>query len=348
MLDDSQFFESPFSHGDIIDFLKETDLSTLAKLYAAADDVRVLHVGEDIHVRALINISNHCRRNCRYCGLRRGNDGLERYRMSPGEIIDAAAGARARGYRTVVLQSGEDPFYTEDMISAVVSGIKQRCDMAVALSLGERPYKTLRAWFSDGADRYLLKHETADPDLYERLHPDLHFEERIDTLRNLKEIGYQTGSGIMIGIPGQTYESVADDLQLFLDLDIDMIGSGPYIHNPKTPLAQRTPNADLYIQPEPEYVYKVMALTRILTRDTMMPATTALSVANPEIGVLSALSAGANVIMIDQTPAPYRALYEIYPRQPEPSPILSPDNTFEDIERLTGRAVSRDYGHRRL
>jgi biotin synthase len=346
--DDSILFDAPLTHSEIVQFLKEDDLAALAKLYATADDVRALYVGDDIHIRALINFSNYCRRNCLYCGLRRGNAGLPRFRMSIQELIDAAARAYAKGYRTVVLQSGEDEFYTEEVISAVISGIKGTCDMAITLSLGERPYKTLKAWFNEGADRYLLKHETSDPDLYEKLHPDLRFEDRIDTLRNLKEIGYQTGSGIMVGIPGQTYESVADDLLLFQELDIDMIGCGPYIQNPKTPLTPSTPDEAIYIQPAAEYVYKVVALSRILTRDTMIPATTALSVLNPEMGVLSALSAGANVIMINETPAQYKALYEIYPHDEIPAPILSPDNPFEAIKRLTGRPVSRDYGHRHL
>lgn len=348
MLTDDSLFETPLSRSEIVQFLKEDDLSALAKLYSAADDVRTLCVGEEIHIRALINFSNYCRRNCLYCGLRQGHAELSRFRMSAREIIDCAAAAFEKGYRTVVLQSGEDEFYTEEVMCAVIGGIKEKCDMAVTLSLGERPYKTLKAWFNEGADRYLLKHETGDPELYEKLHPDLRFEDRIDTLRNLKEIGYQTGSGIMIGIPGQTYESVADDILLFKELDIDMIGSGPYIQNPKTPLNLRTPDEEAYIQPEPEYVYKVIALTRIITRDTLIPATTALSVLNPEMGVLSALSAGANVIMINETPAEHKLLYEIYPRDEVPAPILSPENPFEALERLTGRPVSRGYGHRHL
>jgi biotin synthase len=346
--DEPLLFDAPLSRSEIMQFLKEDDLAALAKLYTTADDVRALCVGEDIHVRALINFSNHCRRNCLYCGLRQGNAELTRFRMSEQEIISAAAAASEKGYRTVVLQSGEDPWYTEDIICRIIDGIKEACDMAVTLSVGEHPYKTLKAWFNEGADRYLLKHETSDPDLYEQLHPDLRFEDRIDTLRNLKEIGYQTGSGIMVGIPGQTYESVAEDILLFKELDIDMIGCGPYIHNPKTPLATMTPDAGHYIQPEPEYVYKVVALTRIVTRDTMIPATTALSVLNPDLGVLSALSAGANVVMINETPEQYRRLYEIYPRGETAVTILSPESPFATIESMTGRPVSRDYGHRHL
>ena len=348
LTDDSILFDAHLSRSEIVRFLKEDDLAALAKMYTTADDVRAVCVGEEVHIRALINFSNYCRRDCLYCGLRRGNAALKRFRMSAAEIIAAAVTAFEKGYRTVVLQSGEDKFYTENVICAIISGIKEKCDMAVTLSLGERPYATLKAWFNEGADRYLLKHETSDPQLYTKLHPDLRFEDRIDTLRNLKEIGYQTGSGIMVGIPGQTYESVADDILLFQELDIDMIGCGPYIYNPKTPLKHATPDETLYIQPEPEYVYKVVALSRIVTRDTMIPATTALSVLNPERGVLSALNAGANVIMINETPAQYKKLYEIYPRDEVSAPILSPENPFAAIEQLTGRPVASGYGHRHL
>ena len=346
MIEINPLSDSPLSQDDILECLKETDPSELEKLYAAADDVRALCVGEDIHIRALINFSNHCGRSCLYCGLRQGNAELPRYRMPDSEIIAAAVRACEKGYRTVVLQSGEDDYFTEEVVCAIVAGIKEQCDLAITLSVGERPYATLKRWFDEGADRYLLKHETSDPDLYRQLHPDLRFEDRIETLRNLKDIGFQTGSGIMVGIPGQTYESVANDILLFKELDIDMIGCGPYIHNPKTPLKRTTPDSSMYVQPDPDSVYKVVALSRIVTRDTMIPATTALSVLNPEQGVLSALGAGANVIMINETPLQYKKLYEIYPRDEIPAPILSPDRPFEAIEQLTGRPVSRGYGHR--
>ena len=346
MKEDSLLFDPSLSRSQIAGFLKEADPAKLTKLYATADDVRALCVGDDIHLRALINFSNNCRRNCLYCGLRQGNDDLSRFRMHESEIIDAAIKASEKGYRTVVLQSGEDPWYTEDIMSRIIIGIKQACDMAITLSLGEHPYNTLQAWFNDGADRYLLKHETSDTALYEQLHPDLRFDDRIEMLRNLKEIGYQTGSGIMVGIPGQTYESVANDILLFKELDIDMIGCGPYIYNPKTPLQAATPDEKVYIQPKTEYVYKVVALTRIVTRDTLIPATTALSALNPEMGVLSALGAGANVVMINETPEQYKKLYEIYPKGEKPADILSPENPFETIELLTGRPVARDCGHR--
>jgi biotin synthase len=244
------------------------------------------------------------------------------------------------------MQSGEDPYYTEKMLCRIIGKIKASCDIAITLSPGERPYRTLKAWFQAGADRYLLKHETSDPALYKKLHPDLRYKNRIRMLKNLKEIGYQTGSGIMIGLPGQTYESVANDILLFRELDIDMIGCGPYIHNPKTPLSDTTPDRERFIQPEDRSVYKVIALTSIVTRDTMIPATTALSTINPVSGAATAFKAGANVLMVNVTPEKHRTFYEIYPRNISADGIPDSRELLASIEKATGRKVSKDYGHR--
>jgi biotin synthase len=308
--------------------------------------MRAEYVGNAIHVRALLNFSSYCARNCLYCGLRQGNAELTRYRMQEDEIVAAVRQAAGQGYRTIVMQSGEDPYYTEKMLCRIIGKIKASCDIAITLSPGERPYRTLKAWFQAGADRYLLKHETSDPALYKKLHPDLRYKNRIRMLKNLKEIGYQTGSGIMIGLPGQTYESVANDILLFRELDIDMIGCGPYIHNPKTPLSATTPDRERFIQPEDRSVYKVIALTRIVTRDTMIPATTALSTINPVSGAATAFKAGANVLMVNVTPEKHRTFYEIYPRNISAEGIPDSRELLASIEKATGRKVSKDYGHR--
>lgn len=339
--------ELELTYNDILDFLRSRDKSEIDHLYKTADRIRSEYVGDEIQVRALLDFSNCCSKNCLYCGLRKGNTKLSRYRMGEDEIVTAARQAAEKGYRTIVMQSGEDAFYTEKMICRIIKKIKASCDVAVTLSLGERPYKTLKAWFKAGADRYLLKHETSEPALYKMLHPDLIFENRILALKNLKEIGYQTGSGIMIGLPGQTYESVANDILLFKELDIDMIGCGPYIHNPKTPLAETTPDRRQYIQPEEEAVYKVVALTRIVTHDTMIPATTALSTINPVSGAVSAFNAGANVIMVNVTPEQHKSFYEIYPRNTVDRGIPDSQQLLQSLEKSTGRKISKDYGHRR-
>jgi len=339
-------FSSTLTYSDILFFLKTDNKEEIDRLMAAADSVRRECVGDDIHVRALLNFSNCCTRNCLYCGLRRGNAGLHRYRMDEEEIYTSARLAEESGYKTIVMQSGEDSYYTEEMVCRILDRINATLDIAVTLSLGERPYGTLRAWFQKGAARYLLKHETSDPALYAKLHPDLSFENRIATLRQLKEIGYQTGSGIMVGLPGQTYESVARDIMLFKELDIDMIGCGPYIHNPRTPLAETTPDRQRFIQPEDNAVYKVLALTRIVTQDTMIPATTALSTMNPASGAVTAFNAGANVIMVNITPEKYKPLYEIYPRDIVDGSIPDSKELLASVEQQTGRKISTGYGHR--
>ncbi len=301
-----------FSYQEILDFLKTDNPSAIEHLCKTADRTRAEYVGNAIHVRALLNFSSYCARNCLYCGLRQGNAELTRYRMQEDEIVAAVRQAAGQGYRTIVMQSGEDPYYTEKMLCRIIGKIKASCDIAITLSPGERPYRTLKAWFQAGADRYLLKHETSDPALYKKLHPDLRYKNRIRMLKNLKEIGYQTGSGIMIGLPGQTYESVANDILLFRELDIDMIGCGPYIHNPKTPLSATTPDRERFIQPEDRTAFK----------------------------------AGANVLMVNVTPEKHRTFYEIYPRNISADGIPDSRELLASIEKATGRKVSKDYGHR--
>ena len=202
---------------DILYFLTTREPGEVEALYAEADRVRRECVGDEIHLRAIIEFSNHCRRDCRYCGIRRNFPGVTRYRMSVGEVVDAAAAAVDQGYRTLVLQSGEDGSFTRDRICRMVVSIKALGDVAVTLAVGERPVDEYRAFFNAGADRYLLKHETSDAELYARLNPGMNLETRIECLRALKDVGFQTGSGIMIGLPGQTLESLAGDIMLFHD-----------------------------------------------------------------------------------------------------------------------------------
>ncbi|MCX8043853.1 MAG: [FeFe] hydrogenase H-cluster radical SAM maturase HydE [Desulfobacterota bacterium] len=335
------------SAADILRFLQTDDPAVIAHLYRTADRIRAEYVGDEIHIRALLNISNYCIRNCCYCGLRRDNRELVRYRMTADEIVAAARRAAAQGYRTIVLQSGEDPFFTEEIVCDIIAQIRSSCDIVITLSLGERNYQTLMRWFQEGARRYLLKYETSDPTLYQAIHPDMQFQDRIRMLENLKEIGYQTGTGIIVGLPGQTYASVADDILLFHKFDADMIACGPFIYNPKTPLCQTTPDRQRYIQPDAVSVYKVIALARIMTRDTLIPATTALRMITPRDGVRMAFQAGANVIMHNVTPQPYAALYEIYPQQAGVDQFPTREAFVSFLESATGRTVSHGYGDRR-
>lgn len=293
-------------------WLMETDPDRLAALYAAADRVRQEWVGDAVHLRGLIEISNHCVRQCAYCGLRAGNASLTRYRMDAEEILKAAHQAVRFGYGTVVLQSGEDYGVVTGWMAAVVRRIKAETPLAVTLSLGERPERDLAAWREAGADRYLLRFETSDRALYDSLHPALggRPSDRIAILRQLRRLGYETGGGVMVGLPGQTYESLAGDIALFQALDLDMIGIGPFIPHPATPLGGAAGGP---VPASESMVYKVMALARILCPEANIPSTTALATINTRSGRELGLQRGANVIMPNLTPARYRRLYEIYP-----------------------------------
>jgi biotin synthase len=304
---------------DILRWLRENDPARLAELWALADVARREHVGDAVHLRGLVEISNFCVRQCAYCGLRSGNARLARYRMEAAEILEAAQRAVRFGYGTVVLQSGEDYGIATPWLADVIRQIKRETPLAVTLSLGERPDRDLAAWREAGADRYLLRFETSDRKLFDEIHPPLGNRkcDRIAILRRLKRLGYEAGSGVMVGIPGQTFASLANDIELFRHLDLDMIGIGPFIPHPATPLGEgfrifpsvngeQVPNSELM-------VYKTVALTRLARPDANIPATTALATINKLNGRELGLQRGANVFMPNLTPLKFRRLYEIYP-----------------------------------
>ncbi len=315
----AEMSDRPPDREEILGWLRETDETRLADLWRQADRVRRQSVGDAVHLRGLIEISNQCIRQCGYCGLRAGNMALDRYRMTEEEILGCVYDAVRDGYGTVVLQAGEDYGITTEWLAAVVRRIKSETTLAVTLSLGERPEEDLAAWRRAGADRYLLRFETSDSDLYRAIHPVLpgRPEDRLAILQTLKRLGYETGSGVMVGIPGQSYTSLANDIQLFRTLDLDMIGVGPYIPHPATPLGQ---GEWLRALPEGEQVpnteamvYKVVALTRLVCPEANIPSTTALATINRESGRELGLKRGANVVMPNLTPPQYRIRYEIYP-----------------------------------
>lgn len=328
------------NRGDLAHFLSGAEPGSDEALFAFADRVRREHVGDAVHLRAIVEFSSFCRNDCLYCGLRRSNHGLERLRMPLEEVVAQCRRAAALGFRTVVLQSGEDPFYGREAVAGLVRRVKGETGLAVTLALGERDEDDYRAWFAAGADRYLLKHETSDRELYERLDPGLSHERRIACLRALKRIGFQTGSGIMVGLPGQTLESVAGDILLFRELDLDMIGCGPFIPHPATPLAAEPAGSE-------ELTYRVVALARIVSRDTHIPATTALAVTAGDAGRANALCRGANVVMPNITPQPWRRAYEIYPNKGR-TEVFDPA-LLERLRRTTrelGRFIAEDAGDR--
>ena len=303
---------------EIVHWLREERAPRLEELYRLADETRRRNVGDEVHLRGLIEISNCCVRDCAYCGLRAGHRALTRYRMTAEEILGCVRQAVDYGYGTVVLQSGEDYGIATEPMAAIIRRIKSETALAVTLSFGERPDEDLARWRAAGADRYLLRFETSDAQLYRQIHPPLAGpSDRIAILRRLGELGYEVGSGVMIGIPGQTYESLAEDIGLFRTLDLDMIGVGPYLPHPNTPLGRSpgdfpAPESDQVPNTE-EMTYKVLALTRLACPRANIPSTTALATLNTAGGRELGLRRGANVVMPNLTPVKYRALYEIYP-----------------------------------
>lgn len=301
----------------IISILSVNDPEELELLYKKADRIRRERKGNDVHIRGIIEFSNYCARWCHYCGLSMNNKAIERYRMSPEEILESARRANTLKYKTVVLQSGEDNHYTKDMLVEIIRAIKRELGLIITLSIGERADEEYRAFREAGADRYLIKHETSNPALYQKLHPDMSFENRLHSLRYLKSLGFEVGSGIMVGLPGQSYEDLATDILLFKELQVDMVGLGPYINHPEMPLSEDwdklgylTFGKDFDIE---TLVYKVLALTRIVNPDANIPATTSLATINNATGRESALNRGANVVMPNVTALEFRKMYEIYP-----------------------------------
>ncbi|MDM7997651.1 MAG: [FeFe] hydrogenase H-cluster radical SAM maturase HydE [Acidobacteriota bacterium] len=309
------------NRSEILAWLLEDDPDRLEALWALADDVRRKSVGDAVFIRGLIEFSSYCRCRCHYCGMRADRKNLPRYRMTAEEILDAAHEAVRRGYGTIVLQSGEDPGLDVEWLAEILQTLKRETSLAITLSCGERSEAELARLYQAGADRYYLRFETSDRILWKKIHPagNKDAPHRIDILPRIRALGYETGSGILVGIPGQTWSSLTDDLEWFQRLDLDMIGCGPFVPHEDTPSGQaylhpepsglqgeQTPNTDLM-------TYKVMALTRLLCPNVNIPTTTALATLNRETGHLMGLQRGANVLMVNLTPIQYRSLYEIYP-----------------------------------
>ncbi len=274
-------------------------------LFALADRVRARQVGDAVHLRGVVEFSNHCVADCHYCGIRRSNSTLERYRMSPDEILTVARRGAELGVGTVVLQAGEDPWYDRDMLADLIARIAGELPVAVTLSLGERSYEDLAAFRRAGASRYLLKHETSDPELFGHLRPGRELARRLQGLRWLRELGYQVGSGSIVGLPGQTLSSLAADILLLREMDVEMVGVGPLVPHPATPLGYLPPGSI-------PLTLRFVAATRLLLPQAHIAATTALATLHPQ-GREMALRAGANVVMPNLTPLEYRRAYEIYP-----------------------------------
>jgi biotin synthase len=305
--------------GDLIVLLNASE-EDRKLIYEKAGQVKAEYVGRKVYFRGLVEYSNRCKKNCYYCGVRAGNEHLHRYELSEDEVLEAARFAYENNFASMVIQSGErsDKAFVKK-IGSILKNIKKLSDgnLGITLSLGEQTEDTYRYWNECGAHRYLLRIETSNRELYKRLHPDnmLHsYDKRIEALQFLRKTGYQVGTGVMIGLPFQTVDHLADDLLFFRELDVDMAGMGPYIEHEHTPLYQFKDQ----LMPRIERFnlsLKMVALLRIIMKDINIAATTAMQAIDPQ-GREKALLAGANVIMPNLTPVKYRENYKLYEDKP--------------------------------
>jgi biotin synthase len=326
-----------FSRDDIITLLSLTHPADNAALLRRADEVRRETMGDEVHIRGIIEIANVCACDCSYCGLRASNAAVERYRIPAAEILGRVRTLAGLPLRTVVLQSGEARVYDPGELAALLRDIKRECETAVTISFGQHDEASYRMWLEAGADRYLLKHETANPFLFKRLKPDSNYQERLLALTTLRRIGYQIGTGNMVGLPGQSLGDIADDILLCRQLEADMCTFGPFIPSPGTPLADTRPGSV-------ELSLRVLAVARLVLPQAHIPANTALGTLDPDAR-RRALQSGCNVIMPNFTPLEYRRRYTIYPKQlPERDDAR---RTYDDtvaMIRSLGRSVGAGRG----
>lgn len=307
------------SRNDIIYLLSLEDKASLDILYKKAYETKVKYVGKKVFFRGIIEFSNICAKNCYYCGIRKDNKKVKRFMMTEAEILEGAQWAYQSGYGSLVLQAGErmDERFV-DLVEKILIGIKRVSDnkLGITLSLGEQTPETYRRWFAAGAHRYLLRIETSNIELYRSLHPADHdFNFRFECLRQLRKSGYQVGTGVMIGLPGQTIEHLADDILFMKNNDVDMIGMGPFIPHKDTPLADSLGNFEEKKQSQLKLGLKMIAVTRLFLEDVNIAATTALQSLN-RVGRELGLQAGANIIMPNITNTKYRDAYQLYDNKP--------------------------------
>ena len=313
--------QKTFTRDELIQLMSAETPDDIEAIRYAAEKVLIQECGNNVYLRGLVEISNACCCDCYYCGIRKSNKGVARYTLSPDKIVEAAQLCAKHGYGSFVLQSGErkDVAFADMLVDTVRRiKIETRCDalpqgLGITLSIGEQPEATYRRLFEAGAHRFLLRIETSNPILFAQIHPpEQRIETRLACLQNLQNIGYQVGTGVMIGLPNQTLENLADDILFFKDYDIDMIGMGPYIPHENTPLGiMKCPPA----QKRLELGLLMIAATRLVLRDVNIAATTALHALSPD-GREKALKYGANVIMPMMTPASVRKQYQLYPGKP--------------------------------
>jgi biotin synthase len=307
------------SFEDIKFLLGLSNKSEMQALFEMAYRIKSDFVGRNVYLRGIIELSNICEKDCYYCGIRKSNTSQRRYLMTEDEILSAADWAFKNNYGSVVLQSGENTSNAFiSFIEKIIIEIKKLSSnkLGITLSLGEQLDSVYRKWFDAGAHRYLLRIETSNEDLYAKLHPETHnFKKRLNCLKHIRNAGYQLGTGVMIGLPFQTLDDLANDILFFKKVDVDMIGMGPYIVHKETPLAESLPGFEKIKEYQLNLSLKMIAVTRIFLKDVNIASTTALQSLNPtgrEMGVL----AGANIIMPNITETKYRADYQLYDNKP--------------------------------
>lgn len=321
-----------FSDIELKELLENDSPETASELAEEADALRRQYYGDEVYIRGLIEFSNYCKNNCFYCGIRSGNAGAVRYRLTEEEILSCCEEGYGLGFRTFVLQSGEDPYFTDDKICGIVAAIRQEHpDCAITLSIGEKSRESYQAYFDAGANRYLLRHETASEEHYRKLHPEeMSSSNRKRCLIDLKEIGYQVGSGFMVGSPYQRTEHLIQDLRFLQRLEPDMIGIGPYISHGGTPFAG-CENGTL------SQTLRLVSILRLMFPYALIPATTALGTIHPR-GRELGLQAGANVVMPNLSPLRVRKLYDIYENK-----ISTGEEAAQSVELLKKRVETAGY-----
>ena len=287
---------------ELLYLLDNIDEKSKELLIHRAHETRMKHYGKKVYMRGLIELTSYCKKDCLYCGLRRNNKNADRYRLTLEEVMECVRKGDALGYKTFVLQGGEDAYFTDERMVEIIKAIKSEFpDNAITLSLGERSHESYQKMYDAGADRYLLRHESASKELYESIHPEEPFEVRRNCLKDLKEIGYQAGAGFMVGIPNQTNEDLVNDLRFVKEFEPAMCGIGPFIPHKDTPLKD-------YEHGSLEKTIICLAITRLLLPKVLLPATTALSSIDAG-GREAGLKAGGNVIMPNLSPMSVRKKY---------------------------------------
>ncbi|MCL2721700.1 MAG: [FeFe] hydrogenase H-cluster radical SAM maturase HydE [Treponema sp.] len=317
---------------EILHFINTNDKNEIESLFKRAGKVREEHYGKSVYIRGLIEVTNHCKNDCYYCGIRCSNTNIERFRLSINEILDCCQTGDELGFKTFVIQGGEDPWFTTERVIELISLIRQRYPThAITLSLGERPATDYELFFQNGANRYLLRHETASAEHYTALHPSLQtLATRKQCLCELKKIGYQVGAGFMVGSPFQTPDCLLADLRFLEELQPQMVGIGPFIPQKDTPFCSY-PQGDLTL------CLKMLAITRIILPKALIPATTAMGTITPN-GRELALNAGANIVMPNLSPVKAKKLYSIYDNK-----IILGDEAAENLQLLKEKIINAGY-----